>query len=316
MVRSSGFWVLGPESRLRFSQSCNVFWLLLTAYGLLCVVLEAKIQDVNELADMEQKIISEWRQSESGKLERQISWLARQCEEFIQASGDKTIQLPHGRLSLRAGKANVSVVDEAAFMKIAEKKGLVRIKPAKKLPDLLKIHEYIRQHGFPRQDVPAHRLLRTFHSKRRIENKMSNNRPKLELQLNQPIKLKLLRDLPLVGENGHGKYTMYAIQDESGEEHVWFAPSTAHDVIQSQQLKAGSEIVAKFTGKNKVEVSTPGKAVDPEHMSKSADNLAEILKQSIADAVQAIRSFPDIPFQSEDIRAAALTILIQRAKNA
>jgi hypothetical protein len=40
---------------------------------------------------------------------------------------------------------------------------------------------------------------------------MSNNRLKLELQLNQPIKLKLLRDQPLVGENGHGKYFMYAV---------------------------------------------------------------------------------------------------------
>src|SRR5208283_420136 len=31
----------------------------------------------------------------------------------------------------------------------AERRGLVRIKPAKKLPDLLKIHEFIRVHGFP-----------------------------------------------------------------------------------------------------------------------------------------------------------------------
>ena len=104
---------------------------------------------MNELANMEQKIISEWRQSESGKLERAISWLARQCEEFIRASGDITIQLPHGRLSLRAGKAKVSIVDESAFLQIAKKKGLVRIKPEEKLPDLLKIHEFIRVHGFP-----------------------------------------------------------------------------------------------------------------------------------------------------------------------
>ena len=34
-------------------------------------------------------------------------------------------------------------------MQIAEKKGLVRIKPAERLPDLLKIHEFIRAHGFP-----------------------------------------------------------------------------------------------------------------------------------------------------------------------
>jgi len=52
-------------------------------------------------------------------------------------------------LSLRAGKAKVSIVDEAAFMKIAEKKGLVRVKPEEKLPDLLKIHEFIRVNRFP-----------------------------------------------------------------------------------------------------------------------------------------------------------------------
>ena len=112
-------------------------------------VLESKIEEVNDIAEHEQKIIVEWQQSETEKLERQIAWLARSCEEFIRASGDKTIQLPHGRLSLRAGKAKVAIVDEAAFMLIAEKKGLARIKPAEKLPDLLKIHEFIRVNGYP-----------------------------------------------------------------------------------------------------------------------------------------------------------------------
>ena len=62
-------------------------------------VLEAKVDEVNTIAEHEQKIIAEWQQSENGKLERQIAWLARQCEEFIRASGDKTIQLPQGRLA-------------------------------------------------------------------------------------------------------------------------------------------------------------------------------------------------------------------------
>ena len=108
---------------------------------------------------------------------------------------------------------------------------------------------------------------------------------------------------------------MYAVTNEAGDELVWFAPATAHDVIRFQQLKAGSEIIVKLVGKNKVEVSILGKASEPEHESKSNDNLADILKQSISDAAAAIRSFPDIPFQSEDIRAASLTIFIQRARN-
>ena len=49
-------------------------------------------------------------------------------------------------------------------------------------------------------------------------------------------------------------------------------PSTAHDVIQSQQLKAGSEIIVKLTGKNKVEVSILGKAAEPEHTPNSTDS--------------------------------------------
>jgi hypothetical protein len=112
-------------------------------------VLENKIDEVNNIAEKEQKIIAEWQQSENGKLERQIAWLARQCEDYIRSTGDKTIQLPHGKLSLRAGKAKVSIVDEAAFMLIAEKKGLVRLKPEEKLPDMLKIHEFIRINRFP-----------------------------------------------------------------------------------------------------------------------------------------------------------------------
>lgn len=112
-------------------------------------VLESKAEEVTDIVEHEQKILAEWQKSETDKLERQVAWLARSCEEFIRASGDKTIQLPHGRLSLRAGKAKVAIIDEAAFMHIAEKKDLVRIKPAEKLPDLLKIHEFIRVHGFP-----------------------------------------------------------------------------------------------------------------------------------------------------------------------
>ena len=152
-----------------------------------------KIDEVNNIAEHEQKIIAEWQQSENGKLERQIAWLARQCEEYIRSSGDKTIQLPHGKLSLRAGKAKVSIVDEAAFMRIAEKEGLVRIKPAEKLPDLLKIHEFIRVNRFPPAGVsytPCYSKL--FIQNERRRRRMSNNRPKVELQLNQPIKLKLL----------------------------------------------------------------------------------------------------------------------------
>ena len=140
---------------------------------------------------------------------------------------------------------------------------------------------------------------------------MANNRPKVELQLNQPVKLKLLRNEPLIGENGHGTYYMYAVTNEAGEELVWFAPSTAHDVIQSQQLKAGSEIIVKLTGKNKVEVSILGKAAEPEHAPK-ADSLKDVMVQSMKDAAEILSAVPDLGFRAEDARAIGLSLFIAR----
>jgi Bacteriophage Mu Gam like protein len=112
-------------------------------------VMEEKIAEVEQIAQQEIDLVISWKDSETTKLQNKINWLSFNLEKFVRASGEKTIRLPHGRLSLRAGKAKISVVDEAAFMKIAEKKGLIRIKPTENLPDLLKIHEFIRQHGFP-----------------------------------------------------------------------------------------------------------------------------------------------------------------------
>ena len=96
---------------------------------------------------------------------------------------------------------------------------------------------------------------------------MSNNRPKVELTEGKPQKLKLLHDKPLEGKNGHGPYAMYGVVNEAGEELVWFAPASAHEVIKSQQLKKGSEIIVKLVGKDKVEVSIVGNAAEPDHSS-------------------------------------------------
>ncbi len=197
-------------------------------------------------------------------------------------------------------------------MQIAEKKGLVWIKPAEKLPDLLKIHEFIRVHGFPPAGcsyTPA-TVNFSFKTKRGEQDVEQSSETQTA---SQPIKLKLLHDQPLIGENGHGKYTMYAVENETGEQMVWFAPSTAHDVIQSQQLKTGSEIIVKLIAKNKVEVSILGKAAEPERDSKP-DNLKNVMIQSMRDAAESVAAVPDLGFRAEDARAIGLSLFIARTK--
>ena len=128
---------------------------------------------------------------------------------------------------------------------------------------------------------------------------MPNNRPKVELRLNQPIKLKLLRNEPLIGENGHAKYFMYAVTNEVGEELAWFAPTLAHHAIQSQELKSGSEIIVKLNGKKKVEVFLLGKAAESEP-SFTSDALKERMIQSMNNAQEVDAAVADLGFRAED----------------
>ena len=121
----------------------------------------------------------------------------------------------------------------------------------------------------------------------------------------------MLRNEPLVGENGHGKYFMYAVTNEVGEELVWFAPASAHEVIQSQQLSKGSEFIAKLIGKDKVEVSIIGKAIEPEEPSTS-DLLKVRMIQSMKDAQEVVAAVPDLGFRAEDARAIGLSLFIAR----
>lgn len=146
---------------------------------------------------------------------------------------------------------------------------------------------------------------------------MANNRPKLEVT-ETPLKLKLLRDQPHVGDNGHGKYFLYSVQDEAGIEFAWFAPQEIHDVIQTNGLKTESEILVKRIqangkkGVTKVELSILGKSAEP-HPGLSGDRCKELLLQSIRDAIDIVKE-AGIQFSNDELLRAATTLFIQRTR--
>ena len=93
-------------------------------------------------------------------------------------------------------------------------------------------------------------------------------------------------------------------------------------MIQQHKLKAGDEFVlsrveGEKKGKSRLEFSIIGKA-EPQHSTEPMhlDDLKTVMQQSIKDALELIKSFPEVPFQSEDIRSISLTLFIQRARNA
>ena len=91
----------------------------------------------------------------------------------------------------------------------------------------------------------------------------------------------------------------------------WYAPATADDVIQSQQLKTVSEIIVKLVSKNKIEVSILGKATEPEYTPK-ADSLKDVMIQSMRDAGEIVAAVPDLGFRAEDAGAIGLSLFIAR----
>jgi hypothetical protein len=153
----------------------------------------------------------------------------------------------------------------------------------------------------------------------------TTTRAKVEPGLNQEVRLKLLKDKPFTGENGYGKYYLYSVQDlDDGEEKAFFAPADVHQIIEDKKLTKGSEFIIKKVpyqnGKkigSKLELSLISVAAAPPPVSStqpSADNLKEIMRQCLAEAVEIVHSLPDIPFQNDDIRAICASLFIARTR--
>ena len=149
------------------------------------------------------------------------------------------------------------------------------------------------------------------------QNNGNGNPPKVELELNQEARFKILKPV-YAGQSSYGKFYLYSVQDlESGETRSLFATEEIHSIIEEKQLGVGSEFLLKRVangkkGSSKLELSILGKepALQP---STSGDNLKELLFQSIRDAVEVVRD-SGVQFSNEEISKLSVTIFIQRSR--
>lgn len=149
------------------------------------------------------------------------------------------------------------------------------------------------------------------------------NKPKLDLLLDKPIKLTLLKDKPYIGQNNYGEFYLYSAKDENGVEYSYFADASIHNLIQDHKLKSGSSFVlqrvAVMNGKkmsSKVEFSIIGEPEPSPQSPKTSvsDGLKEILLQCVIDAADVIR-LSGIQLGNDELQKLATTLFIQRAKN-
>jgi len=144
----------------------------------------------------------------------------------------------------------------------------------------------------------------------------NGNPPKLELDLNQEARLKILKPV-YEGKNSYGKFFLYSVTDlDSGEIKSLFAPDEIHSIIQEQKLGVGSEFLLKRVengkkGSSKLELSILGKA--PEPVESSTDNLRDILLNCIHDAEYVAKN-SGLQFSLDEIQKLATTLFIARSK--
>lgn len=140
---------------------------------------------------------------------------------------------------------------------------------------------------------------------------MANNRPTLELKVNQQVKLRLLKDKAYTGESSVGKYYLYSVKNvDTDEDLSFFAPDNIHEAIVSQNLGAGSEFLLKRLN-GKYEFSLVGKSASPQ--PAKSDNLRDIMLQSIRDAQDVVAN-SGIQFSNDELQKFATTMFIARAK--
>ena len=113
--------------------------------------LDAQKDEANKLADEEVKLIEHYRSTELERLDKKRSWILFQLEQFMrrqaEATGEKSVRLVKGILSLRKGRDRIEIENQEEFMKVASGLGLLRTSDPKKEPDLKAILEHYRTTG-------------------------------------------------------------------------------------------------------------------------------------------------------------------------
>ena len=135
------------------------------------------------------------------------------------------------------------------------------------------------------------------------------------MEFGQNKRLKLLRNEPITGSNSYGPYYLYPIVTEAGIEESFFAPEPIHNIIKEHKLKAGDEFILSRVqngkpGSSKLELSLVSSSSPQTH----ADNLKETMRQCLAEAIDITRSFTDVPFQNDDVRAICSSLFIARTR--
>jgi len=148
----------------------------------------------------------------------------------------------------------------------------------------------------------------------------NNGKPKLELLVNIPTKIKLLQDTPATGTSQYGKWYLYNVEFE-GNENSFFSPEQVQKFIEDNQLKKGDEFeVTKTLTKNgktnivdfKIHLISkhePFNQTQPNGNGKTDD--IKIMRDCLISAIDLQKELGSVV----DVNKIAMSLYIARTKN-
>jgi hypothetical protein len=167
-----------------------------------------------------------------------------------------------------------------------------------------------------------------------VATSTNGNKPKLELALNESVKLKLLKDKCYEGQNSYGPFYLYAVEHD-GAEKIIFLTSPIHNAIVEAKLKTGDEFILRKTAVQSGKKLTPQISIEFVERLQAApipvtvstrsaegsvpavagDNLKAIMLQCVKDAADIVRD-SGVQLGNDELQRLAVTLFITRSKAA
>ncbi len=145
---------------------------------------------------------------------------------------------------------------------------------------------------------------------------MPEKKPKLELELNKPVKIELLQDQPLIGTSRYGDYTLYSVRNGNGEEYSFFPDKEVHEKLKDLKRGDKVEICKRAEQKgSKIVTSFDVKVLNSNSSSSSPtqsnkDNYFQTMLSSYQDAQKIQEELNGMV----DVNRIAITLFIARSK--
>lgn len=122
---------------------------------------------------------------------------------------------------------------------------------------------------------------------------MPEKKPKLELELNKPVRIELMNENCLTGTSRYGEYYLYSVRNGNGQEYSFFPDKEVHEKLKDlckgdkveickRAEQKGTKILTTFD----VKVLQSSLSDQNDNKSIASDNYFDIMLASYQDSLR------------------------------